>query len=425
MARKRLTDRTLKALAPADPGKRYDVMDADVPGLGIRVTDKGQRTFVLLTRYPGSSNPTRRALGEYGVLSLEQARAKARLWHDLIRRGVDPKEQEANQRRVEQQRRDDSFRAIAEDFIRLALIGPDPANPRQRTGAATAREIRTEFVARFGERPIDSITSRDIVQVTDAAIERGAPYHAHHLLAHARRLFNWAIARGVYGIERSPCDRMKPSQVIGAKALRTRTLSDDEIRAYWTAVSEVGFPFGPLFKMLILTGQRRSEVGEASWPEFDLRKAIWDIPPERMKAKARHILPLTEQVSGLIAACPRATGPFIFSTTHGKVPVSGYSKAKQRLDGAMLVHLRQQAQARGDDPARVTLPKFVLHDVRRTVRTHLSSLPISDLVRELVIAHSKPTLHKVYDQFGYLDEKRQALELWEARLGAILEERRS
>ncbi|MDB5508808.1 MAG: site-specific integrase, partial [Hyphomicrobiales bacterium] len=353
MARRRLTDRALKSLEPASPGRRYDIMDSDVPGLGIRVTDKGQRTFVLLTRYPGSPNPTRRALGEYGVLSLEQARQKARQWHDLIRKGIDPKTEEERQRQVEQTRRDNSFEAIAEDFIRIALIGPDSTRPKQRTGVDTAREIRAEFISRYGSRPIDSITARDIIEVTDAAIERGAPYHAHHLLAHVRRMFNWAIARGIYGIERSPCDRMKPSQVIGAKALRTRVLSDDELRALWSAAESMGYPFGPLIKMLLLTGQRRSEVGECTWPEIDLQRRIWDVPAERMKAKAAHVLPLTSQVASILEQLPRySEGRFLFSTTFGRVPVSGYSKAKTRLDSLMLANLDEQS-----------LSPWVFHDI--------------------------------------------------------------
>src|SRR3954465_6388967 len=106
LARGRLTDRVLKALEPASPGTRYEIMDTDAPGLGIRVTDKGQRTFILLTRYPGSANPTRRALGEYNVISLEQARQKARHWQDLIRRGIDPREEEERAKQAENERRE-------------------------------------------------------------------------------------------------------------------------------------------------------------------------------------------------------------------------------------------------------------------------------------------------------------------------------
>jgi Arm domain-containing DNA-binding protein len=149
MARKRLTDRGLNALRPAEAGTRYEIMDTDAPGLGIRVTDKGQRTFILLTRYPGSTNPTRRALGEYKAISLEQARQKAREWQDLIRRGIDPKDEEKRTRAAEDERRENSFGRVAEDFVRMKLVGPDRTNPYQRTGLDTAHEIRLEFVSRL------------------------------------------------------------------------------------------------------------------------------------------------------------------------------------------------------------------------------------------------------------------------------------
>ena len=95
-----LTDRKLKALKPAEAGKRYDVMDTDVRNLGVRVTDKGLRTFILVARFPGSSNPTRRAVGEYPTTTLEKARKTARAWLGLIREGIDPKEDLARKKRA-------------------------------------------------------------------------------------------------------------------------------------------------------------------------------------------------------------------------------------------------------------------------------------------------------------------------------------
>jgi hypothetical protein len=120
-------------------------------------------------------------------------------------------------------------------------------------------------------------------------------------------------------------------------------------------------------------------------------------------------LPLTSAVARVLETLPRFDeGDFLFSTTFGRVPISGFSKAKVRLDAFVEAELKRQP-----DP-------FTLHDLRRTMRTGLSSLPIPDLVRELVIAHAKPGLHKVYDQFSYIDEKRQALELWQARVREIV-----
>src|SRR6516162_939156 len=122
MAKRNLADRTLKALKPAASGKHYDVMDSVVPGFGVRISDTGRRTFILVKRFPGSANPTRLALGEFGALSLEKARTKARDWLELIRAGKHPKVEEERRRAAEERKRANSFRAVAEDFIKLAAL---------------------------------------------------------------------------------------------------------------------------------------------------------------------------------------------------------------------------------------------------------------------------------------------------------------
>jgi hypothetical protein len=128
-----------------------------------------------------------------------------------------------------------------------------------------------------------------------------------------------------------------------------------------------------------------------------------------MKADAPHVVPLTAQVIEILKTLPRfERGDHLFSTSFGMTPVNGFSKAKAILD-------RKLKQIIGEP-----VEPFVIHDIRRTMRTGLSVLPIPDLVRELVIAHTKPGLHRVYDQFAYLDEKRQALDLWAGRLRDII-----
>ena len=174
-------------------------------------------------------------------------------------------------------------------------------------------------------------------------------------------------------------------------------------------------PSAPLVRMLLLTGQRKSEVAEARWREFDLDKKLWSIPIARMKGKAAHVVPLTDDVIAILRSLPRfARGDYLFSTRFGASPTNGFSKYKARLDRRMLLSWRALGRIAGVD--RNTLKPYVLHDIRRTMRTHLSALPVPDLVRELVIGHTKPGLHKVYDQHAYLDEKRHALELWAKRL---------
>jgi integrase len=403
MPKRTLNDRVIKSLKAAKRGQRYEVMDALVPGFGIRVTDKGAKTFILIARYPGSENPTRRALGEYGELTLEQARVRARDWHTLIGRGIDPREQVERQRLAEQRKRANTFAAVAEDFIEGKL-------PSERNGKSVELDIRREFIPAWGGRPVTEITPLDVRAVVKRAKDRGAPYQAHALLATARRLFNWAIEQHAYGLETSPCDRLKPKSIIGERKARSRILSPDELRAVWKATETMGYPYGPLLRLLALTGQRKSEVAHARWSEFDLEQKLWAVPAERMKAGAPHVVPLTAQVIEILKTLPRfERGDHLFSTSFGMTPVNGFSKAKAILDRKL-----KQIIGKPVEP-------FVIHDIRRTMRTGLSALPIPDLVRELVIAHGKPGLHKVYDQFAYLDEKRQALDLWAGRLRDIIE----
>jgi integrase len=293
-----LTDRALRAYKAAAPGKTYDRMDSQVPGFGVRVSEKGTRTFILIARYGGRKNPTRRAIGEYGAITLADARQKARDWIEMIRGGTDPREDLKRRRAEAQRKRENSFRAVAEEFFRLAL-------PKQRKARQVQQDIKREFLPLWGDRAITEITQHDIIRVLDAVVEEGHIHQALNLLGHVRRLFNWAIARGVYGLDRSPCDRMKPREVVGAKVSRTRVLSDTELRALWGATEKLGYPYGPLFRMLALTGQRKSEVAEASWSEFDFDRKLWVIPAARMKMDAPHVVPLTDEVIAILKSLPR------------------------------------------------------------------------------------------------------------------------
>src|SRR5262249_19518752 len=226
---------------------------------------------------------------------------------------------------------------------------------------------------RWAARPVTDITEAQIVEVIKAAKDRGATYQAFNLLTLARRLFSWAIDQRSYGLENSPCDRLRP-RLIGKKKPRSRILSDAELRALWKAADGLGYPYGPLFKLLTLTGQRKSEVGEAVWSEFNLHKKEWIIPAERMKADAAHLVPLSDDAIEILQSLPRFNKDgHLFSTDFGVKPVNGFSKGKLRLDNGMKAELGGK------------LDDFVLHDIRRSMRTHLSAIPeIPDLVRELV-----------------------------------------
>jgi integrase len=210
----------------------------------------------------------------------------------------------------------------------------------------------------------------------------------------------WALAHDV--IEYNPCSQIKITDLVGEFLARQRVLSDAELKLVWHGAAALGYPYGPIFQLLMLLGQRKSEIGNVSWSEVDLEKSILRIPGSRMKTGSSHVVPLPPKSMQLLVELPRFSGPYIFSTTDGGAPVTGYSTAKQNLDRAV-AKLGCVAQ-------------FTTHDLRRTVRTGLSSLRVPTIVSELVIAHAQQGIHRVYDLYAFEKEKRQALASWERHL---------
>ena len=270
---------------------------------------------------------------------------------------------------------------------------------------------------RWRSRLVTEITPRDAAEAIRAIAERGAPYQAYNAFGWLRRLFNWAINSGEHGVETSPVGKLSAGDIIGQRREpRSRILSDAELRAFWAATEKLGYPFGPILRLLLITGQREREVADASWDEFDFENRLWTIPKVRMKGDRSHEVPLSQSALELLADLPTQKGKYLFSTTGGKTSISGFSKAKLRIDA----HMAMEMQKIVNTDASQEVPRWVIHDVRRTVRTHLSALPVQDNIRELVIAHAKPGLHKVYDQHSYREEKGECLDLWEQRLHRIL-----
>src|SRR5262245_50741010 len=389
-----LSELAVRKLQAPSIGRR-ELYDGIIPGFGVRITDKGAKSYIFLYVHEGRRR--RYTIGRVGAFSLDQARRKARELYELAQAGRDPAAEKKAPKATPA-----AFKDVVALFDRRALAG-------NRTGRETLRIIERELLPHWKDKPFTSITADDVHDRIDAVLDAGKKEAARRLFEITRRLFNWARAqRDSYRIERSPCEGLKADDLFGEKAFRDRTLKDAELRAVWNAAGEVGYPFGPIVRLLILTGLRRNEVARAQWGEFDFANALWTIPAERMKGSAAHVVPLTAEMLEIIQSLPRQ-GPYLFrSGRNVSRPVSGFSAMKDRLD-ALLSQVEE----------------WNLHDLRRTMRTHLSSLPVpgGDLVRELVIGHTKPELHKVYDQHAYLDEKRRALELWGARLQTIVNPR--
>jgi integrase len=419
--RKNLTPTLIKGLKPAPDGSRYQIMDAQVPGFGVRVTDTGNRTFILRTRYPGSSSPSRREIGNCADIKLTDAREKARKWRSMIGQGIDPAVEEERVSQEALAKLAITFSGVVKDFIREKL-------PSERKGDDVEREIRRDLLPKWKDKPITSITDLDVLAVIKAKMPDGR-VGARNLLALIKRFFRWVIGQRIYGVVISPCVTLQASAILGEmKGPRDRILSDDEIFAYWRAATRMPYPYGPVYKSLMLTALRLSEVVDASRPEFDFRNKLWVIPAERMKGKnsgkkqsRAHAVPLTGDLLGVFEALPRFNGgKFFFSTTNGASSIWMGTKPKERLDGRMLCTLRALARKRGEDFRAVELPHFVQHDVRRTVRSQMSRLKVAEEVREAILAHARPGIKGVYDVYDYLDEKREALGLWAARLREIV-----
>ena len=415
-----LTDRKVKSLKPASKGKRYQIMDVEIPGFGVRVTDTGARTFILRTRYPGAKDASRREIGDAKIVSLADAREKAREWVKLIKQGVDPAvvEQRAAAEKIQQLK--NTFEAVAEDWFKEKVAF-------ERKGAEVERDVRNAFMPAWKKLPVNEITEADVLTVIRAK-KRTAPAQARNLMGHTKRFFSWAIDQRCYGITVSPCEHLKPSKIIGAKMTGKRILSNDELFALWRTAKRMPYPHGPVYQLLILNALRLNEVADATKSEFDRANRIWTIPENRMKGRnetARaHVVPLTAASEAVLDDLPAfKKGPHLFTTTFGESPVWMTDKVKKRLDERMKRTLRAMARKRGGDAAQVDLPRWTNHDIRRTVRSQLSRLKVTEEAREAVLAHARPGIKGTYDLYDYLDEKREALELWAARLNEIVSPR--
>jgi integrase len=401
--------------------RRPELRDAMVPGLIVRIAAR-RKVFALHARFPGAKHPTRRMLGEVGTVTLDAARDTAREWLTQIRKGIDPvaearrrADDERRAREAERVQDECRFERVAEDYLRRKVAG-------QRRAREAERIVRNVLVAAWGDKPIGELTRRDVVQLVEAIDDRGAPIYAALVFSHARTLFNWAINRGSYGLEHSPCDRVRVGDLVSRrKQPRQRVLSDDELRCLWKATGGMGYPWRQMFRFILLTGTRKTEAAGARWREFDLERKLWSVPAERFKSNATHLVPLSDDALAVIAELPKFKhGDHVFSFSYGERPATVLHQAKARCDALMLRYLRALARLRGEDRAAVTLTPWQTHDLRRVVRTKLAALEVNDTVAEMVLGHGRRGLQRVYDQHRYEPQMRRALEAWARELSRIV-----
>jgi integrase len=440
---RQLTATAIESLKKAAPGKRVRLMDAKVTNFGVSVTDKGTKTFFVVARFPGStSGPARREIGKVAQLSLADARDKAIKWNALIAAGKDPSVEEQRERDAQITKDATTFSAMVEKFIAEKL-------PDERKGHDVELSIRKDLLPVWKSKPILDITDADVEIVIKekkrsrwgtALSKKGKPYKrkvggkvaARNLYALIQRIFNWAIGQAEYrkiGLKLSPCATIQKTAVLGESSPpRERALSNDEIIAFWRATDKLEAPYSEAYRLLMLAALRKVEVTKADRNEFQFDAGNWIIPPGRMKgrkagrkAARSHLVPLTPEIEELILRAQQHGGAFVFSTTRGKRPVHLGAKVKTKLDALMLEELRAMAVERGEDRAAVNLKPWTNHDLRRTCRTHLSQMKIEERVREAVLAHRPPGITGTYDTHEYESEKREALQMWAARLRSIVE----
>jgi integrase len=276
-------------------------------------------------------------------------------------------------------------------------------NTAARTYKETKRAFERDVLPEWGSLPVSTITRAHAISLIDRIAANGAKVHANRTLSRLRHFFNWAVERG----------RLPASPIVGLKPptkerARDRTLTDDEIRWFWSACEKIGWPFGPLAKLLLLTGQRRDEVGGMEWSEINLEKKTWTIPRDRAKNDRVHEVHLSAAALELLNNLPRVSGWPVF-TTNGR-PISGFSQGKNRLDKAMLA-----AKCEELDESSETIPHWILHDLRRTAATGMAQLNVPPHVVDKVLNHVSGTIRgvaAVYNRFEYLKERRAALEAW-------------
>ncbi|SOE01762.1 tyrosine-type recombinase/integrase [Caenispirillum bisanense] len=402
---------TIKAVEAAKPTEcRVEIPDGGLKGLYLVVQPSGVKGWALRYRHAGKSRKL--SLGRYPIVGLADARERATEALKLLDSGVDPRTLGATAS-AEAAPDEGLFEQVVEQFV------AKHAKRKNRTWAETERILKREALPYWAERSIEQILKRDVIDLIDAIVDRGAPTMANRTFAAMRKFFAWAVERDM--IPSSPCSGLRPP---APEVKRDRVLSEIELVAVWRAAERLGPPFGPMIKLLILTGQRRDEVARALWSEFDLAAAMWTIPAARAKNNRAHTVPLSPEAAEIVQAQPRiaasgkGVGAIWLFTTTGDTPVSGFGRMKKRLDEEVAAHLAGERFV-----PQPPLP-WRLHDIRRTVATGMAALGVQLPVVERILNHTSGSFGGVvgvYQRHEFLEERRAALEGWARHVAALVE----
>lgn len=427
--RKEFTDFGLKNEPPADKGKRKYLWDSKADGLGLRITDKGVKAFVIMPRIKGEL--WLKTLGTYPQTSLKEARINAGLLLSRVRAGEDPRSEERQEKEAE-------TAAMAPPApvdiytVRKAVAAYEKAHIsrlKPRSQLEARRPLQKILLTKWPDRALADVSKADLREVLSGMAESGNPVAANRALANLKAFFNWCLGEDRLTV--NPCIGIRDPG--GNETSRDRILSDEEIRTLWPILEETGYPFGSLAQFLLATSQRRDEGANLRWSEIaDLEggNPVWTIPAAKNKGGRLHEVPLSPLAVRLLRSLPRIVveteagkpvlSDFVFTTT-GKGPVSGFSDGKERMDKLTVREFKKIEHETGKSPA--PLARWTLHDLRRTAASGMARDDIPPHVVSRVLNHSPGKaegITAVYNRHGYLREKRHALETWAGKLEILI-----
>lgn len=425
---KPLTDLQIKALKP--PVAREEMSFGG--GLYLVVSPTGAKSWAM--RYRRFGKPQKLTLGRYvsagsmlpetaaaepkagGALSISGARLLAERARRALEQDVDPARLLKGE--APRARPRDVEGAFAE-FARLHVTAHNRASSAKEANRLFATKVKPAWKG----RSLDSIKRRDVIDLVGEVRDEGAPVSANRVLALVRKFFNWCVEQEY--LEVSPCTSIRRPT---AEVSRDRFLSDAEIATLWRASEFLHPPFRQFVRLLVLTGQRRSEVAAMRWSEISPDGRLWSLPKARTKNGRAHIVPLSFAARTELESIPRLAGApdYVFTTgMRGKretlTPISGFSKLKAQLDGLIVKQLRSEQDASVEDRDAAP-PAWRIHDLRRTVATGMQRLGVELRVVEKVINHisgSSAGIVAVYQVHEYEQERREALDRWSEHVLAL------
>jgi integrase len=353
--------------------------DEDLPGFGLRVRESGARTWLVQYDYGGRVR--RLTLGSVAKMTLAQARKEARDKLARVQLGEDP----AGDKAEDRIRLKETVGPLIEKYLAFRA-----SDMRPRSLEETTRHLR-QHAKPLHPLPIDDLDRRRVVALLDEVAEKSGPVAANRVRSSLMAFCVWCVGSGY--VDANPVD-YTPKRTESA---RRRLLSVDELRAIWRLLGEDAY--SSIVKLLLLTGLRRTEIGDLTWDEVDVEGARIMLPAERTKAKRQHIVPLSDAALAVIQAQPHGDQLWVFGRGADR-GFQDWSGSKTKLDAKLA--------AAGHE-----LEGWSLHDIRRGLSTAMSEqLHVRPEVVEAILGHVIPGVRGIYNRAEYLDERRQELERW-------------